>query len=93
VTWGDDRYGTSQNDARPGGRNTAGGDSFSSVDASLAKRFRVANTNFEGRIEAFNLLSTVNFDQYIGALSSPFFGKPTAALPTRAIQLAAIVRF
>ena len=93
VTWGDDRYGTSQNDARPGGRNTARGDAFTSVDASLAKRFRAANTNFEGRIEAFNLLSTVNFDQYIGALSSPFFGKPTAAFPTRAIQLAAIVRF
>jgi hypothetical protein len=93
VTWGDDRYGTSQNDARPGGRNTAEGDSFQSVDASLSKRFRAANKNFEARVEAFNILSTVNFDQYIGALSSPYFGQPTSAFPTRVIQLAVIVRF
>jgi carboxypeptidase family protein/TonB-dependent receptor-like protein len=93
VTWGDDRDGTSQNDARPGGRNTAHGDAFSSVDASVAKRFRAGSKNIEARVETFNLLSTINFDEYIGALSSPFFGKPTSAFPTRAIQLAAIVRF
>jgi hypothetical protein len=93
VTWGDDRYGTSQNDARPGARNTAEGDSYQSVDLSLAKRFRAANKNFEGRIEAFNILSTVNFDEYVGALSSPYFGQPVSAFPSRAIQLVAIVRF
>ena len=63
------------------------------VDVSLAKRFRAANRNFEGRIEAFNILSTVNFDEYVGALSSPFFGQPVSAFPSRAIQLAAMVRF
>ena len=93
VFWGDDRYGTTQNDARPGGRNTGKGDSYQTVDVSLAKRFRAANRNFEGRVEAFNILSTVNFDEYVGALSSPFFGKPTSAFPSRAIQLAALVRF
>jgi hypothetical protein len=93
ITYGDDRYGTTQNNARPAGRNTRQGDSFQSVDLSLAKRFRAANKNFEGRIEAFNILSTVNFDEYIGALSSPYFGKPVSAFPSRAIQFAALVRF
>jgi len=93
VTWGDDRYGTTQNDARPGARNTVNGDSYQSVDLSLAKRFRAANKNFEGRIEAFNLFSTVNFDQYIGALSSPYFGQPVSAFPSRTVQLAVMVRF
>jgi hypothetical protein len=93
VFWGDDRNGTTQNDARPSGRNTGKGDSYQTVDVSLAKRFRAANKNFEARIEAFNILSTVNFDEYVGALLSPFFGKPTSAFPQRAIQLAALVRF
>ena len=93
VIWGDDRYGTSQNDARPGGRNTANGDSFHSIDVSIAKRFRAATKNFEARVEAFNVLSTVNFDDYIGTLSSPYFGRPASASPTRVIQLAALIRF
>ena len=93
ITFGDDRFGTTQNNARPGARNTGNGDSFQSVDLSVAKRFHVVNRNFEGRIEAFNVLSTVNFDEYVGALSSPYFGRPVSAFPSRAIQLVAIVRF
>jgi hypothetical protein len=93
ITWGDDRNGTTQNNARPGARNTGNGDSFQSIDLSLAKRFRVANRTFEGRVEAFNLLSTVNFDEYVGVLSSPYFGQPVSAFPMRAIQLVATVRF
>jgi carboxypeptidase family protein/TonB-dependent receptor-like protein len=93
ITFGDDRYGTTQNNARPGARNTGVGDSYQTIDLSLSKRFRAATRNFEGRIEAFNVLSTVNFDEHIGALSSPYFGQPVSAFPSRAIQLVAIVRF
>lgn len=93
ITYGDDRNGTTQNNARPNDRNTGRGDSFQTVDLSIAKRFRAANRNFEGRIETFNVLSTVNFDEYVGALSSPYFGKPVSAFPSRAIQLVAVVRF
>jgi hypothetical protein len=93
ITFGDDRYGTTQNNARPGGRNTGEGDSFQSVDLSLAKRFRIANRTIEGRVEAFNILSTVNFDEYVGVLLSPYFGQPVSAFPMRAIQLVATVRF
>jgi outer membrane receptor protein involved in Fe transport len=93
ITWGDDRFGTSQNDARPGGRNTAKGDGYQSVDLSLAKRFRAMNKNVEARVEAFNLLSTLNYDEYVGVLSSPYFGQPVSASTRRVFQLAGIVRF
>jgi len=93
VTWGDDRNGTSQNDARPGGRNTASGGIYRTVDLSLAKLFRVARTSIEARVEAFNVFSATNDDQFEGVLSSPFFGQPVTAFPRRRIQLAALVRF
>jgi hypothetical protein len=93
ITYGDDRYGTTQNNARPAARNTGVGDSYQTIDLSLSKRFRSAGRNFEGRLEAFNILSTVNFDDYVGARSSPYFGRPVTAFPSRAIQLVAIVRF
>jgi hypothetical protein len=93
ISFGDDRFGTTQYNARPGARNTGIGDSYQTIDISLAKRFRAANRNFEGRIEAFNILSTPNFDEYVGARSSPYFGRPVTAFPSRAIQLVAIVRF
>ena len=93
ITWGDDRYGTSQNDARPSGRNTAKGDRFESLDLSLSKQFHAANKTFEVRAEAFNLLSRTNYDEYIGVLSSPYFGRPVSAFPRRVIQLAGVVRF
>jgi hypothetical protein len=40
ITWGDDRNGTTQNDARPDGRNTGKTDAFENVDVALVKRFR-----------------------------------------------------
>lgn len=93
VTWGDDRNGTSQNDARPGGRNTARGGAFRTVDVALVKRFRRSTRTVDARVEAFNLLSTTNYDEYVGALNSPLFGQPVTAWPRRRIQLAAILRF
>src|SRR5207249_4225062 len=39
-TWGDDRNGTTQNDARPAGRNTRETDSYQNVDLSVVRRFR-----------------------------------------------------
>ena len=63
------------------------------IEVVLAKRFRIANRTIEGRVEAFNILSTVNFDEYVGVLLSPYFGQPVSAFPMRAIQLVATVRF
>jgi len=91
--WGDDRNGTTQNDARPAGRNTLETDSYQNVDLSLARRFLLGASTIEGRVEVFNLFNTTNFDEYVGSLLSPYYSQPISAFPQRRIQLAAIVRF
>ncbi len=93
ITWGDDRNGTTQNDARPGARNTARGPSYRSVDLSLTRRTPIGSRTLEVRAEAFNVLSAKNYEEYVGSLSSPLFGQPVSAFPRRRLQFAAIVRF
>ena len=93
ITWGDDRNGTTQNDARPDGRNTGRTDTYRNVDASLTRRLRVASRALELRAEAFNVFSTNNYDEYVSALSSPLFGQAISAFPKRRLQVAAVVRF
>jgi hypothetical protein len=93
IVWGDDRNGTTQNDARPGDRNTGKTDSYQNVDLALTRRFTMGPRTFEARVEAFNVLNTVNYDEYVGALLSPFYAQPVSAFPKRRIQLAGTVRF
>jgi hypothetical protein len=93
VTWGDDRSGTTQNDARPGGRNTGTTDSFANIDLALTRRFLAGPRTIEGRLEAFNLLNTTNYNEYVGALLSPLFARPVSAFPNRRLQFAVIFRF
>lgn len=93
IVWGDDRNGTTQNDARPGGRNTGQTDGYQNVDLALTRRFTIGTTIFEARVEAFNVLNTVNYDEYVGALLSPFYAQPVSAFPKRRMQFAGTVRF
>ena len=93
ISWGDDRNGTTQNDARPGARNTGKTGSYRTVDLSLTKRFRLGAASVDARVQAFNALDATNYDQYVGELLSPLFGKPVSAFPPRRIEIAAIVRF
>jgi hypothetical protein len=93
ISWGDDRNGTTQNDARPDGRNTAETDAYQNIDLALARRFTRGSTSIDARIEAFNVFNTTNYDEYVGALLSPLFARPVSAFPTRRVQFAAIVRF
>lgn len=93
ITWGDDRNGTTQNDARPGDRNTGTTDAFENVDLALVKRFRHGTTVVDARVEAFNIFNTTNYDVYVGQLLSPLFAQPVSAFPQRRMQVAAIVRF
>lgn len=93
IAWGDDRNGTAQLDARPGGRNTARTGAYRSVDVALAKRFRRGRTSTEARLEAFNVFNATNYDQYVGQLLAPLFARPVSAFPQRRLQLAAILRF
>jgi hypothetical protein len=93
IIWGDDRNGTTQNDARPGGRNTGKTDAFQNVDLALVRRFHTGTKVIEARVEAFNAFNTTNYDEYIGALLSPSFAQPFLAFPKQRFQVAAIVRF
>lgn len=93
LAWGDDRNGTTQNDARPGGRNTERGDRYRSVDLAASKRLTLSHYTVEFRAEVFNILSATNYDEYVGVLASPAFGRPISAFPRRRIQIAAIARF
>jgi len=38
-------------------------------------------------VDAFNAFNRVNFQNYLGAQSSPFFGRPVASQPARRLQL------
>ena len=93
ISWGDDRNGTTQNDARPAGRNTGRTGPYRTVDLSVTKRFRRGAATIDARVQAFNALNATNYDQYVGELLSPLFGRPVSAFPPRRIELAAIVRF
>jgi carboxypeptidase family protein len=93
ILWGDDRNGTTQNDARPDGRNTGKTGPYRTVDLGIGRMFRRGETSTEVRVEAFNAFNTTNYDQYVGELLSPLFGRPTSAFPPRRVQLALIVRF
>ena len=93
ITWGDDRNGTSQNDARPGGRNTATTGTYQNIDLALSRRFVRGPATIDGRIEAFDVLNRVNYDQYVGVLLSPLYRNPISAFPTRRFQLALVARF
>ena len=64
------------------------------MSLSLSKRFSLTSRiNTEVRIDAFNALNRVNLDNPNMDLSNTNFGKSTAQLNTRAIQLGARVRF
>jgi hypothetical protein len=93
ISWGDDRTGTTQNNARPGERNTGRTGPYRTVDLSLTRRFRRGPTTIDARAQAFNALDAINYDRYVGELLSPLFGRPVSAFPPRRIELAAIVRF
>jgi hypothetical protein len=44
-------------------------------------------------VETFNLFNVTNYDDFVGALLSPFYARPVSAFPKRRAQLAATVRF
>lgn len=93
VWYGYDRNGTTQNDARPERRNTGKTGVYRNIDLALSRRLPLGARTIEMRAEAFNVLSTVNYDEYMGALSSPLFAQPISAFPKRQLQFAVRFRF
>jgi hypothetical protein len=93
ISWGDDRNGTTQSDARPDGRNTAKTGPYRTVDLALTRRFRRGPVVTEARLEVFNVFNATNYDQYVGELLSPLFAQPISAFPQRRLQCAVVLRF
>ncbi len=101
VTIGRDENRDGMANDRPRGidRNTGAGPGYIGVDLRWYREFCFKPTSKEAgptatlTADAFNVLSRVNYQNYLGALSSPFFGRPVAANPPRRLQLGLRVQF
>ena len=93
TTGGDENHDGIVND-RPAGtaRNTMPGPGMIDLDLNLSHDFPLSKNKKEAKVlslslNCFNVLNHPNYVTYIGALSSPLFGKPVAAQPPRRMQL------
>jgi hypothetical protein len=74
-------------------RNAGQGPGQAGLDLRWYREFRFRSSGKEGSpsltlsLDAFNLPNRVNYQNFLGALTSPFFGKPVAAQPPRRVQL------
>jgi hypothetical protein len=88
------------NDRPPGvTRNSLEGPGEWTVDLRWSREFPLPGRDADGgaslrlAVDAFNLLNHVNPTRVVGNISSPFFGRPTAAEPPRRIQLSVRLKF
>jgi hypothetical protein len=102
----DDNLDTVANDRPPGiTRNTGRGTGLAQLDLRLSKLFsaprlfkdfnqnKKESATLGFSIDAFNALNHTNPTDFIGAQSSPFFGRANSALPGRTIQLSLKYKF
>jgi hypothetical protein len=69
-------------------RNAVRGPGFSRTDVSLFKTFSIAGEHrIQLRVEAFNALNSVRFNQPGNQIGSPVFGQITSADDGRIVQL------
>lgn len=102
ITTGfDDNRDTAATDRPPGvTRNTGQGPGLAQLDVRLTKLFLFPSLfnrgeakserrsrNLEANIDAFNVLNRTNFNNFVGELSSPFFGRANSARSARTVQL------
>jgi len=87
------------NDRPPGvGRNTMAGPGLIDLDLNLSHDFPLSKAKKEAKVisvslNSFNVVNHPNYVTYIGALSSPFFGKSVAAQAPRRMQLDIAFKF
>jgi len=101
ITTGRDENGDGMALDRPAGmaRNSGRGPGAAIVDLRWYRDFRFQPANKDKSpsltlaVDAFNVLNRVNYQNYVGALTSPFFGRAVATLPPRRLQLSARFQF
>jgi hypothetical protein len=101
VLLGTDRNGDTNNNDRPVGvaRNSGRGFDYSSLDLRVSRRLRFGeHRSVEVVAEGFNVLNRANFSVPnntfgTGAQPLPAFGRPTAALDQRQMQLGIRLEF
>jgi hypothetical protein len=101
ITTGTDPFHTGMSNARPSGvpRNSLPGPAYADIDIRLARDFYVSRAKKDKgavatiALDAFDAPNHVNYAGYVGSLTSPFFGKPISALPTRRLQLSLRFKF
>jgi len=72
-------------------RNSAWGPGYFTIDASLVKRFSIAERYADLRLEAFNLLNTTNYQNPSATWGASNFGVISDTFDPRVVQVA--VRF
>ena len=95
ITTGLDNNGDTVFNDRPPGvtRNTGHGPGYANVDLRFGKTFRLKGRDhnpkqFELAADAFNVLNHVNYKNFVGIITSPFFGLPNnSADPARRLQV------
>jgi hypothetical protein len=98
-TTGRDDYHTGYANARPPGvpRNSLQGPGFLGLDLRWFHNLRLGKKKESPQaavaVDAFNALNHVNYDTYIGNLSSPFFGQAVSAKPPRRMQMSFKLEF
>jgi outer membrane receptor protein involved in Fe transport len=100
VTSGRDNYNDDMDNSRPLGvpRNSRQGSGYISLDLRLSHDFLVKPKDKKGRaltaaVEAFNVSNHVNYNTYVGVLTSPLFAQPVSAYPPRRLQMSLGFRF
>jgi outer membrane receptor protein involved in Fe transport len=80
-------------------RNSGSGPGAAVVDVRWYRDFRLKPAKKDQGprltlgVDAFNVLNRVNYQNFVGALTSPFFGRAVATLPPRRLQLSARFQF
>jgi hypothetical protein len=80
-------------------RNTGRGPETVGLDVRWYRQFRLdpskkdKSPSVTFSADAFNVLNRVNYQNYIGALTSPFYGRAVATLPARRLQMGLRLQF
>jgi hypothetical protein len=99
ITTGRDDNGDTIANDRPAGvwRNSGRGPGYLNLDFRLSRKYRLAKRDkaptVEWAVDAFNALNHVNYKNFIGTMTSPFFGQANAANPPRQLQVSARFSF